>query len=291
MEILFETGRANMASPATDSGAAKGAGSYAHKLELFENLRRPLLAEALAWLNLPQGGRGLDAGCGVGLHLELLLNAISPGGRVTGLDLSPDLLDRARALVAKKKLGQAIDLKQADIKSLPFDDASLDWVWSLDCAGYMPGDKAALIKELTRVLKPGGRLALMAYSTQQLLPGYPGLEARLNATKAGQAPFAPGDAPGDHFLRLPERLSQAGLIKIRARSFIAEFSAPLEPAIREALLELMDMRWGAVQAEVSAADWELFSRLCRPDSPECILEQPGYYGFFTYTMFSAVKPS
>ena len=122
------------------------------------------------------------------------------------------------------------------------------------------------------------------------MPGYPGLEARLNATSAGQAPFKPGDAPGDHFLRLPEHLAQAGLKHIKAKSFLAEFSAPLDARSKEALLELFDMRWGAARRELAAKDRDLFDRLARSGSPDCILDQPGYYGFFTYTRFRAVKP-
>jgi demethylmenaquinone methyltransferase/2-methoxy-6-polyprenyl-1,4-benzoquinol methylase len=265
--------------------------SYAQQLELFESLRKPLMLEVVAWLDLPQGSHGLDAGCGVGLHLKPLLEAVSPGGRVTGVDLSHDLLDRARELMAENNQGDSIDLQQADLNHLPFEPESFDWLWSVDCAGYMPGDKDALIKELVRVLKPGGYLALTAYSSQQLLPGYPGLEARLNASKTGQLPFRPGDAPGHHFMRLSERFSQAGLVDIRAKSFLADFQAPLEPSAREALLALMDMRWGPAKAEVSPGDWDLFSRLSKPGSPECILEQPGYYGFFTYTAITGRKPS
>jgi demethylmenaquinone methyltransferase/2-methoxy-6-polyprenyl-1,4-benzoquinol methylase len=133
-------------------------------------------------------------------------------------------------------------------------------------------------------------LALLAYSSQQLLPGHPGLEARLNATRAGQLPFRSGDAPGHHFMRLSERFSQAGLADIKVKSFMAEFSAPLDPAVRGGLSELMDMRWGAARPELSRADWDMFQNLSRPGSPNCILQEPGYYGFFTYTTFTARKP-
>ena len=265
--------------------------STAHKLELFEYLRRPLMLEALAWLDLPPGGHGLEAGCGIGLHLEPLAKATAPAAQVTGVDLSHGLLEQARALVRDKGLHETIRLEQADLNNLPFEPGSFDWVWSVDCAGYMPGPKAALAAGLARVLKPGGILALMAYSSQQLLPGYPGLEARLNATSAGQAPFKPTDPPGDHFLSLPGRLAQAGLHDIRAKSFLAQFSAPLDPMSQKALLELFDMRWGAARRELAAKDRDLFDRLARQDSPDCILEQPGYYGFFSYTMFRAHKPA
>lgn len=263
--------------------------SYARKLESFELLRRPLVREALAWLRLPQGSHGLDAGCGVGLHLEPLLAALGTGGRVTGADMSPDLLNRARALLREKGLEERAALRQADIRSLPFAEASFDWLWSLDCAGYLPGDHAGLAAELCRVLKPGGRLALLAYSSQQLLPGYPGLEARLNATQAGQAPFPAAGPPSQHFLRLPELFAKAGLTEIKSRSFLVDLSAPFDGETKKAVLSLCDMRWGSTQKEMSAADWELFQRLTREASPDCLVGQPWYYGFFTYTAFAARK--
>ncbi|KMY67203.1 hypothetical protein AAU61_09960 [Desulfocarbo indianensis] len=263
--------------------------SYARQLELFELLRGPVMKEAIAWLGLPQASHGLDAGCGVGLHWEPLLATLGPGGRVTGVDTSPDLLGRARALLREKGLEERVALQQADIRRLPFKEASFDWVWSVDCAGYMPGDHAGLVAELCRVLKPGGRLALLAYSSQQLLPGYPGLEARLNASPAGQAPFPAAGPPCEHFLRLPELFAGAGLTEIRSGSFLAELSAPFEGETKEAVLSLCDMRWGSAQKEMSATDWELFQRLTREASPDCLVDQPWYYGFFTYTAITARK--
>jgi SAM-dependent methyltransferase len=265
--------------------------SYVRKLELFEHLRRTLVLEALDCLSLPKSSHGLDAGCGTGLHLEPLLNAVSPGGCVTGLDLSPELLSHASTLVEKKCLAGPVQLIQGDIRNLPCGPEIFDWIWSVDCAGYIRGDKAALVAELARVLTPGGRLALMAYSSQQLLPGYSGLEARLNATETGQLPFNSTDAPEDHFMRLPDLFKQAGLANIKSRTLLAQFSSPFDSKTRDALLELMEMRWGAAHDEVDASDWAMFNRLSQPDSEDCILDRPGYHGFFNYTMFTGVKPA
>jgi demethylmenaquinone methyltransferase/2-methoxy-6-polyprenyl-1,4-benzoquinol methylase len=47
------------------------------------------------------------------------------------------------------------------------------------------------------------------------------------------------------------------------------------------------MLWGTRQPEVSESDWRDYQRLCRPESPDFVLNQPGYYAFFTYTVFRA----
>ncbi|RZN36069.1 MAG: DUF2283 domain-containing protein [Methanosarcinales archaeon] len=88
------------------------------------------------------------------------------------------------------------------MNNLPFDDDTFNWVWSANCAGYAPGEPLPLLKELARVVKPGGRALTLAWSSQQLLPGYPVLEAHLNATSSGIAPLAKGTAHELHFSRL-----------------------------------------------------------------------------------------
>ncbi|MEJ2303365.1 MAG: hypothetical protein P8Y14_17710 [Anaerolineales bacterium] len=78
---------------------------------------------------------------------------------------------------------------------------AFDWAWSVDCVGYAPIEPLPLVKELARVVKPGGRVAILAWSSEKLLPGYPVLEAHLNATSSGIAPFVRGKKPELHFTR------------------------------------------------------------------------------------------
>ena len=61
--------------------------------------------------------------------------------------------------------------------SLPFQDNTFDWVCCCDCVGYSSGDLLAALTEIVRVVPPGGRVAILARTSQQLLPGYPLLEA------------------------------------------------------------------------------------------------------------------
>ena len=130
----------------------------------------------------------------------------------------------------------------------------------------------------------------MAWSSQQLLPGYPLLEAKLNATRQGIAPFRTGQDPALHFLRAPGWFKKAGLINIEGKSFIKSFQAPLDDKIRKALEPFFDMRWGNPKGELSEKDLNLYHRLCLPESPDFILNLPDYYAFFTYTLFKAEVP-
>ena len=168
------------------------ADSYIQQLKISNSYREPILREMVGWLNLPAGSSGLDTGCGVGLQCLQLAEEVGPAGHVTGLDISAEMLDYGREMVKNAGLSERISFQEGDVKDLPFANNTFDWVWSADCVGYGPWDTLRLVKELVRVLKSGGILALAAWSSEQLLPGYPRLEARLRATPDGIAPFVHG---------------------------------------------------------------------------------------------------
>lgn len=260
-------------------------------LKAMNSLREPLLRSIIQALHLPQGSHGLDAGCAYGFQALLLAQAVGSRGHVTGLDLSTGLLACARELAEQAGFSRHITFKQGDIRRLPFEDNTFDWVWSSDCAGYAPLDAEPLIKELVRVIKPEGTLNLCAWSSETLLPGYPVLEARLKATKAGIAPFSAGKPPRQHFLRALGWLKAAGLVECQARVFSSSVYAPLSEDSCLAMTDLFQMRWSGCEHELSRADYDEYRRICLPDSPDFILNQPDYYAFFTYSLFrgSVVK--
>jgi ubiquinone/menaquinone biosynthesis C-methylase UbiE len=255
-------------------------------------LREPAICAAIETLDLPIGSRGLDAGCGIGLITQLLSGAIAPGGHVTGLDLSTQYLDYAQARVGELNLSEEITFREGDVNQLPFDDGRFDWAWSMDTlwpgpkeVGCPSEDPFSMVKELARVVKPGGTLAILYWSSQKLLPGYPLLEARLSTTSQATAPFQLGMTPEQHVLRGLAWLREAGLVELKAHTFVADVVAPLDDKIRDALALTFWMFWGGVELEVSERDWAEYNRLCQPASPDFILSSRDYYAFHTYTMF------
>jgi demethylmenaquinone methyltransferase/2-methoxy-6-polyprenyl-1,4-benzoquinol methylase len=253
-------------------------------------LREPLLRSVIQALRLPKGSRGLDAGCGIGLQALLLAEAIGPTGHVTGLDLSPAFLRYADEIVKESDLSDRISFLEGDLRKLPFGDKTFDWVWSADCAGYPVGDLLPMLREFARVVKPGGTVAILAWSSQCVLPGYPLLEARLNATCSGYSPFVRGKRPESHFLRALGWFSEAGLKEAEAQTFVSDVQAPLSDDISRALVSLFEMLWGEPQPEVTQEDWAEYQRLCQPESPDFILNLSDYYAFFTYSMFRSKVP-
>jgi len=271
--------------PATSDQAAN-IDAVIRNLEQANPLREPTLRSIITALNLAPGSHGLDIGCGIGQPALLLAEATSPGGCVTGLDISAELLAYAQNNIKASPLADRISFKEGDWRSLPFPDNTFDWVWSSDCVGYPSGDLLAALKEIVRVVRPGGRVAILAWTSQQLLPGYPQLEAQLNANCSAYAPLLRGQPPASHFMRALRSFSEAGLTEAKAQTFIGEVQAPLSTECRIALTSLFEMLWGVALPEATGADRMEYQRLCQPGSSDFILDLAEYYAFFTYTLFS-----
>lgn len=195
---------------------------YLHKLLLFDPLREPVMRAAIQALQLPTGSRRLDAGCGAGSLTLLLAEVVGPAGHVTAVDINRELLAHATKTAKEFGLAKRVSFQQGDVSDLLLDEDTFDWAWSVDCVGFIPAHPVPLIKELARVVKPGGSIAILLWSSQQLLPGHPVLEARLNATTAGIAPFTIGTKPERHHFRALHWFCEAGLKEPTAQTFFGE---------------------------------------------------------------------
>lgn len=105
------------------------------------------------------GERWLDVGCGTG---ELAFMAVETGADVTGADLAPVLVETARRQADER--GANVKFEVADVEALPFGDASFDIVTSSVGAIFAPNHRT-VASELARVCKPGGRLAMTAWTS------------------------------------------------------------------------------------------------------------------------------
>jgi SAM-dependent methyltransferase len=100
----------------------------------------------------------LDLGCGAGTDLLIAAQMIGPAGRAIGVDMTPSMLEVARASAREMGLGN-VELHEALIEALPLEDASVDVVISNGVIDLVP-DKDAVFDEIDRVLRAGGRLQL-----------------------------------------------------------------------------------------------------------------------------------
>jgi arsenite methyltransferase len=112
------------------------------------------------WLlgRVEPGSVVLDLGCGAGTDLLIAAQMTGPAGRVIGVDMTPAMLERAAA--SAREMGLAnVGLRESLIESLPLADASVDVVISNGVIDLVP-DKDAVLDEVDRVLRPGGRVQL-----------------------------------------------------------------------------------------------------------------------------------
>jgi SAM-dependent methyltransferase len=104
------------------------------------------------------GEVALDLGCGAGTDLLIAAQMTGPSGRAIGVDMTPAMLEQARASAAHMGLAN-VELHESLIESLPIEDASVDVVISNGVIDLVP-DKEAVLDEIDRVLRPGGRLQI-----------------------------------------------------------------------------------------------------------------------------------
>ncbi|MEU6761810.1 class I SAM-dependent methyltransferase [Streptomyces sp. NPDC046853] len=115
----------------------------------------PAYRAAASELGLRPGGRVLDAGCGTGRALPALREVVGPQGAVLGIDLTPAMLEAATR-AGRDREGQ---LLLGDVTRLPLRDGALDAVFGAGLISHLP-DPGANLRELRRVVRPGGTLAL-----------------------------------------------------------------------------------------------------------------------------------
>ncbi|MFB7835062.1 class I SAM-dependent methyltransferase [Streptomyces sp. NPDC056056] len=175
----------------------------------------PAYAAAVQELGLRPGDAVLDAGCGTGRALTPLRAAVGPSGTVLGADLTPEMLERAVAAGRGGTPGTAT-LLLTDVGHLPVRDGALDAVFGAGLVSHL-AEPVAGLRELARVVRPGGRLALF----------HPIGRAALAARHGRQ--ITPDDLRAEP--RLRPVLAQAGW---RLVSYVDENARYLAMAEREA---------------------------------------------------------
>ena len=156
-EFIFPTGRAwaeDLDYPSELAGVPESA------VESFAGVANPFSLGRLA-----PGERVLDLGSGAGTDSLVAAQMVGPHGSVTGIDMTPEMLDRAQRAAAELDVAN-VRFVEGQVELLPFADASFDVIISNGVIDLVP-DKDAVFAELYRVLRPGGRMQLADVTIQR----------------------------------------------------------------------------------------------------------------------------
>ena len=118
---------------------------------------------------LRPGDRVVDVGCGAGIDSLVAAKKVGPEGRVIGVDMTPSMLEKARHAAEEARLENIVEFREGYAEALPVEDGWANVVISNGVLNLMP-DKDAALEEMSRVLKPGGRLQIGDILVQKAVP-------------------------------------------------------------------------------------------------------------------------
>jgi len=250
---------------------------YSSKLKLFNAFAEPELREVIASMRLKPGMRILDAGCGTGEALQWLLEAVTPGGSVVGIDLAAAHVDAARLHRSPR-----IQVFQADLFDAPLAAASFDVVWSVNTIHHLR-DPLLGVERLAKLVRPGGRLAM---GQSSFLPEmYFAWDARLErltheaVLRYYRDRYELEERELTAVRSLVGLLRQARLRHVAARTVMIERVSPLNPAGEAYLLEaIFKNTWGErLRPYLSADDYVQLGWLCDPTHREFALRRADFH--------------
>jgi ubiquinone/menaquinone biosynthesis C-methylase UbiE len=257
---------------------------YSRKLQTFNRFAAPELRQAIASLQLRPGMRVLDAGCGTGEALHWLGDAVSPGGKIVGVDLAEAHLAAARSIAPA-----GAEVLLCDLSEIGLPPSSFDLIWCVNTLNHFH-DPSAVLRKLARLLRPQGRIAL---GQSSLLPDmFCAWDSRLErlVNEGVRAYYRERYGLDEQRLtavrRLVGQLRSAGFHEVHPRTFVIERVSPLDEPSRRYLFETFFRdTWGErLRPYLDSADDRTLRELCDPESRHFALDRPDFHFIQTFTL-------
>ena len=251
---------------------------YAEMLDAYHRAREHELRALVAELPIVSGDRVLDVASGDGCYSLWLADR---GAQVVGVDRSPAYLALARERAASRPQARRVRFEMADAGALPFADAAFDLAWCAQSFYSLP-DPLAALREMIRVTRPGGHIAVLENDTLHhvLLPWPAELEvavrhAQLRALSAEHA----GQGLDKFYIgrNLCGIFRQCGIDRCEVRTFPVERHAPLsddeERFLGGYFADLRERAWPYMDDAARAA----FDMLFDPCAKTYLIRQPDFH--------------
>jgi SAM-dependent methyltransferase len=253
---------------------ARMAESWLDTLEVNAAFDRGWVEAAVEWLlSTAPAGIVVDVGCGAGGAALAFADRMPARSAVLALDRDPRLVAIARRTARARGLGDRIGWSTGQVGALPVPERSVDLVWASGVVHHL-ADQQAGVSELAALCRPGGRVVLvegglpMRCLPHDLGAGRPGLEARLDEARARWFVDMRAELPGVPMpYGWPEALGRAGLVRVRARSFLAEMTPPLDAVGRRIVEQHLTSALTELGPRLDAEDRDTLARLLDPADP------------------------
>lgn len=272
--------------------------AYFEHLSLYDRFSLPIQRQIITWLGLTPNMHTLDAGCGAGGFSLLMAEA---GCQVSALDASQEALDEAIQLFSHTAF--TANFQQGSVLQLPYENAQFDLVWCSFVIHHVE-DEIAAVREIRRVLKPGGKLALREGGLPlRFLPfdieiGESGLQDRLRVAdnrwfvamrQATMPDWIPYPYGWNRLLR------DGGFENVTTRTFLMEYLSPFGEVQNEMLLYTLQ-RWLGRDEEhnhtlLNDVDRATLKALLQPESGNYILDRDDLHVQIGQSVYIGQKPS
>ncbi len=203
--------------------------AYEQMLRAFRETFEVELQRAIDDLPLCSGDGVIDLGCGDGQYALWLAARVAPAGSVTGVDISQAYLRAARRRAAQTSFGRSLKFVQGNAKRLPFRDDTFDLAWCAQSLYSLP-DPVQTLRELARVVRPGGIIAVLEEDTlHHILLPWP-IQVELALRQAEFTALAQENPKPSKFYigrELRHEFQAAGLRPQRKRTYAMHREAPL----------------------------------------------------------------
>jgi len=201
----------------------------------------------VGYLELQLGERFLDLGSGAGIDAILAARSVGADGHVIGVDMTPEMLAKARHNAAATGLDN-VEFREGRLESLPVDDGSVDALTS-NCVINLVPDKAPVFREIFRVLRPGGRVVISDIVLDGVLP-----DAVTDDVLAYVGCVAGAMAREDYF----GMLTEAGLTEIEILKDVDFLAATKIPGEITDLMSATGLRLADVEGIVRSVTYRAF---------------------------------